>query len=223
MIALAFLKALWGKVAFKFALGVTLALVCYFTGKAYVDYRVDRARNEILNAPAIVTRDTVQVHDTLTVHKITKIQGEVVKETVNVSAFTREQLQRMVQPFGITQPITVTDDSKKVGVSFDLAFLAHPIDHSVTNFTMSNIVSTYPKETVKETHYVQEPYRQNLLDLFVAVDIGGAFNRKGTAGMARTGIDLNIGAVTLSGAIGAASERSKMFGLWTAGIKVSTK
>lgn len=67
------------------------------------------------------------------------------------------------------------------------------------------------------------PYSPNLIDLFVAVDAGGIFGKRGVAAMGRTGLDLNIGAFQLSGAIGVASERSKAFGLWTLGVKVSTK
>jgi hypothetical protein len=66
-------------------------------------------------------------------------------------------------------------------------------------------------------------YKPNLIDLFVESKIGGVFGTKGLAGYAQTGVDINIGFVQLSGGIGAASKDHNLSGLWTAGIKVSTR
>lgn len=217
------LNKICGKMAFKVGLFVVIGLACYFKAVEWKDAAVEARDQMWRNAPAamdtIVKIQTITLRDTMYKY----IQGRVDTVTIDVSSLTLKQLQAAVQPFSISQPITVTDDKEKVGVAFDMSLTARPLEHSVTGLTFSNIRSTYPKETVTITKTVFEPYHANLIDLFVESKIGGVFGVKGLAGYAQTGVDINIGAVQISGGIGAASQNNKLHGLWVVGAKVSTR
>jgi hypothetical protein len=222
MIWLTWLRGLWSKAAFKFALAIALALVCYFRATAWRDAAVEAERNIWLNAPAV--RDTVVEIRTTTLRDTAYLFIQGKTDTVyDVSNLTLNELQAAVQPFSISQAVTVTDDTGKVGISFDMSLTARPLRHSITGLKFYNIRSTYPKETITVTKTVFEPYHAKLLDLFVESKIGGVFGVKGIAGYAQAGVDVNIGFVQLSGGIGAASKDHSLSGLWTVGAKVSTR
>lgn len=212
---------LFKKGGWKIALVVIFSLASLWAGNKGMNlYKELKAYREA--KPDTVYRVD---HVTTTLHDTTflRIQGKVIRDTVDLSLLTRAQLEEAAKPFSVSRGVTVTDENEKVGISFDLSLESVPLEHSLRNLSFTNVRSTYPKETVEITRTVIEPYRPHFLDLFVAVDVGGAFGMKGVAGMGRTGVELNLGAVQLSGALGAGSQNHKAYGIWTAGMKVSTK
>lgn len=212
---------LFKKGGWKIALVVIFSLASLWAGNKGMNlYKELKAYREA--KPDTVYRVD---HVTTTLHDTTflRIQGKVIRDTVDLSLLTRAQLEEAAKPFSVSRGVTVTDENEKVGISFDLALESVPLEHSLRNLSFTNVRSTYPKETVEITRTVIEPYRPHFLDLFVAVDVGGRWGYKGTAGMLSTGVHLNIGSVQLTAGLGAASQNNVAFGLWRLGGEISTR
>jgi hypothetical protein len=246
MIWLAWLKGLWSKAAFKVGLAAALALVCYFRAVAWKDAAVLAERNIWLHAPADtnLTKRIDSLHiviEGLTVElgmanakldgadlTFTNLEGTIAwyKQLVNslsdtlntkpfktpVASFLKEvptiwHGREYVDQVGGEYHFPPTNEFRNIKVRLQ-------------NRLADTVLTRYDT-TITKT--VFEPYHANLLDLFVESKIGGVFGVKGLAGYAQTGVDINIGAVQISGGIGAASKDNKLNGLWTVGLKVSTR